>query len=174
MHLDLGHVFSFIILYTVGRTPWTGDQPVSRPLPTHRTALTQNTRRQTSMPGVGFEPTILVFERAKTVHAFDRAVTVMDTGLLQLVNTKNYSAIANSHTLHFRVRVLTGCRLSQSSSWPQLLPIHCIAASGLHKVSLASQAATHPWLTRVDPLLSSDSVNSGRFWATALETRSCC
>jgi hypothetical protein len=32
---------SFLILYTVGRTPWTGDQPVARPLPTHRTTQTQ-------------------------------------------------------------------------------------------------------------------------------------
>jgi hypothetical protein len=29
-------LFSFVILYTVGRTAWTGDQPVARPLPTHR------------------------------------------------------------------------------------------------------------------------------------------
>jgi hypothetical protein len=28
--------FNFFILYTVGRTPWTGDQPVARPLSTHR------------------------------------------------------------------------------------------------------------------------------------------
>jgi hypothetical protein len=28
--------FSFLILYTAGRAPWTGDQPVARPLPTHR------------------------------------------------------------------------------------------------------------------------------------------
>jgi hypothetical protein len=34
--VDLGHFFSFLILYTVGRTPWTGDQPVARPLPAHR------------------------------------------------------------------------------------------------------------------------------------------
>jgi hypothetical protein len=33
---DLGLFFSFLILYTVGRTPWTGDQTVARPLPTHR------------------------------------------------------------------------------------------------------------------------------------------
>jgi hypothetical protein len=33
--LDLGRFFSFLILYTVGNTPWTGDQPVERPLPTH-------------------------------------------------------------------------------------------------------------------------------------------
>jgi hypothetical protein len=30
------------------------------------------------MPEVGFEPTIPVFERAKTVHALDHADTVMD------------------------------------------------------------------------------------------------
>jgi hypothetical protein len=29
------------------------------------------------MPRVGFEHTIPVFERAKTVHAFDRAATVI-------------------------------------------------------------------------------------------------
>jgi hypothetical protein len=28
------------ITYTVGRTPWTGDQHVARSLPTHRTAQT--------------------------------------------------------------------------------------------------------------------------------------
>jgi hypothetical protein len=41
--------FSFLILYTVGRTPWIGDQPVARPLPTYRT-----TQTETSMPRVGF------------------------------------------------------------------------------------------------------------------------
>jgi hypothetical protein len=30
--------FSFLPFYTVSRTPCTGDQPVARPLPTHRTA----------------------------------------------------------------------------------------------------------------------------------------
>jgi hypothetical protein len=29
------------------------------------------------MPQVGFQPTIPVFERAKTVHALDRAATVI-------------------------------------------------------------------------------------------------
>jgi hypothetical protein len=40
----LGHglFISFLIFYTVGRTPWTGDQPVARPLPTHRKTQTQN------------------------------------------------------------------------------------------------------------------------------------
>jgi hypothetical protein len=74
---DLGRLFSLLILYTVGRTPWTGDQPVSRPLPTHRTTQKHNKRSQTSMPRVGLEPTIPVFERAKTVHALDRGATVI-------------------------------------------------------------------------------------------------
>jgi hypothetical protein len=33
-----------LIQYTVGRTSWTGDQPIARPLPTHRTTQTQNKR----------------------------------------------------------------------------------------------------------------------------------
>jgi hypothetical protein len=39
--------------------------------------LTQTQNKQTSMPQVGFEPTIPVFERAKTVHVLDRAATVI-------------------------------------------------------------------------------------------------
>jgi hypothetical protein len=69
-------LFQFLHLYTVGMTPWTGDQSVTRPLPTHRTE-TQNNCTQTSIPWVGFEPTIPVFERAKTVRALDRAATVI-------------------------------------------------------------------------------------------------
>jgi hypothetical protein len=37
----LAAFFSFLILYTDGRSLWTGDLPVARPLPTHRTQ-TQN------------------------------------------------------------------------------------------------------------------------------------
>jgi hypothetical protein len=37
------------------------------------------------MPQVGFEPTIPVFERATTVHALDRATTVIGI----LVSTKH-------------------------------------------------------------------------------------
>jgi hypothetical protein len=48
--VGLGHFFSFLILYTVGRTPWTRDQPFARPLPTHRTTQTQNKRTQCRHP----------------------------------------------------------------------------------------------------------------------------
>jgi hypothetical protein len=62
-------LFQFRSLYTEGTTPWTGDQPVARPLPTYR----MNAHRHP----VGLEPTIPVFERAKTVHALDREATVI-------------------------------------------------------------------------------------------------
>jgi hypothetical protein len=35
--LGLGRFFSFLVLYTVGRAHWTGDQPVARTLPAHIT-----------------------------------------------------------------------------------------------------------------------------------------
>jgi hypothetical protein len=74
---DLGRLSSFLILYTVGRTPWRGDQPVARPLPTHRITQTWNKCTQTSMPWVGFESTVPPFERAKRIHALDRAAAVI-------------------------------------------------------------------------------------------------
>jgi hypothetical protein len=70
--------FSFLI-YIVSRNPWTGDQ-----LPTHRATQTQNKRRQTSMPRVGFESMTPVFERAKTVYTLHRAATVIGLPLFTL------------------------------------------------------------------------------------------
>jgi hypothetical protein len=80
--LDLGHFFTFLILYTFRRTPWTGDQPVARPLPTCRTTQTQNKRTRTSIPQVGVEPTITAFERAKTVHVLECAAHCSRAGCL--------------------------------------------------------------------------------------------
>jgi hypothetical protein len=44
----------FMILYTIGGTPWIGDQSIARPQPTHRTTQTQNKHARTSVPEVGF------------------------------------------------------------------------------------------------------------------------
>jgi hypothetical protein len=74
--LWISDAFQFLNLYTVGCTPWTSDQLVIRPLPTHSTTQTENKGTQTSMPRLGFEPTLPVFERLETVHALDRAATV--------------------------------------------------------------------------------------------------
>jgi hypothetical protein len=70
---------TFSVLYTVNRTPWTGDQPITRPLPKHRTTQTRNKHTQTSMPRVEFEATTPVFEQVKTIHALDHAATVIGT-----------------------------------------------------------------------------------------------
>jgi hypothetical protein len=78
-------LFLFLNLYIIGRAPSTGHQPVARPLPTERTPSTQNKRTQPSMPRVGFEPTIPVFERAKTVHVLDRAAAVIGDSPLSLL-----------------------------------------------------------------------------------------
>jgi hypothetical protein len=80
----------FLNPYTVGMTPWTGDQAAARPLPTHRKTQTQNNRTQTSMPRVGFKPTILVFERTKTVHALERAATVIGSQSVQNIRVDLY------------------------------------------------------------------------------------
>jgi hypothetical protein len=53
------------------------DQPVARPLPANRTTQTQNKRAHTSMPQVGFGPTIPVFEQATIVHTLDKTVTMI-------------------------------------------------------------------------------------------------
>jgi hypothetical protein len=59
--------FQFLDPYTVGKAATC----------IHMTAQTQIKRTQTSMTRVGFQPTIPVSKRAKTVHALDRGATVI-------------------------------------------------------------------------------------------------
>jgi hypothetical protein len=68
-------LFTLLILYTFDRTPWTGDQPLGRPLPTHTTTQTRNKRTQISMPRKGFDTLTPVFEWANIVHALYLAAT---------------------------------------------------------------------------------------------------
>jgi hypothetical protein len=42
--LDHGGFHFLLYFYSVGRTTWQGDQPVARPLPTHRAARTEKTQ----------------------------------------------------------------------------------------------------------------------------------
>jgi hypothetical protein len=66
-----------LLIYTYsGRTPWTWDQPLTMPLPTHRTQA-QIKGTQTSMLRMGLEPTIPAFEQASTVHTSEGAATVI-------------------------------------------------------------------------------------------------
>jgi hypothetical protein len=70
--LGLGYSFSFLSLYTVGLLGW--GISLSQGLYLH---IEYTHTIQTSMPWVGFEPTIPTFEQAKTVHALHRATTVV-------------------------------------------------------------------------------------------------
>jgi hypothetical protein len=54
----------------------------------HRATQTEKKRGHTSMPRVGFKPTIPVFERAKTFHALDRTATVKNEHKLQMFRNK--------------------------------------------------------------------------------------
>jgi hypothetical protein len=71
-------LFQFLDLFkqSVGLFQWGISQPQGLYLHTGQ-HKTQNKSTQTSMPGMGLEPTIPVFEQAKTVHALDRATTVI-------------------------------------------------------------------------------------------------
>jgi hypothetical protein len=106
--LDIGHFFSFLILYTVGRTPWTTDQAVTRPLSAQRTAQTQNKCTQTPMLQVRIELTVPVFGRAKTVHALDRAATVVEQPILCYVISTCRSASLSKLKINQSIRLLEG------------------------------------------------------------------
>jgi hypothetical protein len=75
--------FQFRDHFTDGRTPWTSDQLIARPLPKHRI---DTYTYQTSMLYMGFEPTIPASERAKTVHALDRSATVTGAYILKFLS----------------------------------------------------------------------------------------
>jgi hypothetical protein len=61
-----------LILQRVCRTPWTGDQPVAKPLQYKHSKC-----RHISTPRVQFDPTIPVLERQKTFRALDRTATMI-------------------------------------------------------------------------------------------------
>jgi hypothetical protein len=77
--LGLGRVFSFLILHTVGRTPWTGDQPVARPLPVYRGTKTQNKCTQYRYPCLEWDsnPPSDCSSVRTLIHALDLAATVI-------------------------------------------------------------------------------------------------
>jgi hypothetical protein len=65
--LGLGHFFSVLILYSVDRSPWTGDEP-SRERYVHKT---QNKSTLTSMCRVGFEISNPDFKRGDIIEALE-------------------------------------------------------------------------------------------------------
>jgi hypothetical protein len=72
--VDLGRFLSLLIYTQSVGLLGRGISP-SQGRYLHTEQHKQNKSTQTSILRVGFEPTIPVFERAKTVHALDRVVT---------------------------------------------------------------------------------------------------
>jgi hypothetical protein len=48
---------------------------------------------QISMPRMGFEARVLVFERAKTFRALDHAATMIGTSYIQVSETNRYATL---------------------------------------------------------------------------------
>jgi hypothetical protein len=77
-------IFSFVIIYTISRSPWTVNQPVTEPLPTHMTAQRRiNTHRH---PCVEWDSNARP-QRSKTVHALGRADAVIGFETHQLIQS---------------------------------------------------------------------------------------
>jgi hypothetical protein len=85
---SIGLFLSFMIIFTEGRIPWTGQ---------HKHRINSYTH-QTSMPCVGFEPTIPASERVKTVHALHGWATV--TGFKN-INSPKYRSSHDVDSSHF-------------------------------------------------------------------------
>jgi hypothetical protein len=96
--LDLGRFFSFLMLYTVGRTHWRSHQTVGRPLPAHRTAQTQNKRTQTSMRRLGFEPMTPASERRSRFMLRPRGH--YDRRQHKIYGLKTFANINDQHCIH--------------------------------------------------------------------------
>jgi hypothetical protein len=126
--LDLGSFFSFLILYTAGRTPWTERISPSQGHYLHTGQHKQNKRKQTSMHWVGFEPTIPAFERAKTVHASDRAATVTTAQPNSfLLSPLNHLRLPTKGTASILILLVGGSRYI-ASGWIQENPISIVIA----------------------------------------------
>jgi hypothetical protein len=63
--------------YTDGRTTWTSDQPVARPLPKHRTTQHRINAHTDIHALSGIRTQDPTFERTKRVHVLHRASTVI-------------------------------------------------------------------------------------------------
>jgi hypothetical protein len=74
--VDLGRFFSFLI-YTQSVGLLGRGNSTSEGCYLHIGRHKHRINAQTSMPQVGFEPTLRVFERAQTVYALDGAATVI-------------------------------------------------------------------------------------------------
>jgi hypothetical protein len=97
LYLMVSRVFFYFDHFTDGRTPWTSDQLVARPLPKHRVTQTQN--KHIHIPNI---------------HKHNRPLWVAVQGLIR---PTPYTYIPNIHAL---CRIWThdpGFRASEGGTW---------------------------------------------------------
>jgi hypothetical protein len=112
--VELNRLFSFVILYTVGRTPWAGDQPDARPLPAHRI----NAHRHTCLEWDSNSRSQHSSERRQFMPHTARPATVI--GFLSTLSQLVSSASKRSRLLRFRRTFIA--RTACQRLYPALLP----------------------------------------------------
>jgi hypothetical protein len=120
--LGPGLCFSFVILYTVGRTPWTGDQPVTRPLPTHRTVQTKNKRTQTSNASSGIRTHVPSVRADEDSSCLSGGATVIRFSnilrtLISFLSENSEISLRTCHAHRFTVSYLLVCFLFRVKFW---------------------------------------------------------
>jgi hypothetical protein len=149
----------------VSRTPWTGDLSVARSLPTYRTTYTQNKRTQTSISRVGFILRTPMLLQTKTVHALDRAATMLkwscscDTywSILFIINSNFlfllFTVVASRHLIPGSTRpCVTGWGLSRGRIVPELAVgwvlniIHRKTREGVLVFKNTNKKEVHNWV----------------------------
>jgi hypothetical protein len=82
----------FLGPWTLFQFPWTGDQPVARPLPTHRTTQTQNKRIQYRHPCLNWDSTPRSQRSSKRRQFMPQTVRPMWSAILVYrINIRNSS-----------------------------------------------------------------------------------
>jgi hypothetical protein len=87
------------LCYTDGRTPWTSDQPVARPLPTHRTTQTQNKRTH--------KHTCLEWDSNPRINIMETFISSADTNTSVINNIPNRLRNPKTHYRVHQFKVLT-------------------------------------------------------------------
>jgi hypothetical protein len=112
--LGLGRFFSLLILYIVGRTPWTRYQPIARPIPTHR--MNAHTDNHASSEIQTHDPSVRANEDSSCLTPHGHCVRLNEG-----IHLSNASAFRNSlailHIIKKRERYMHTQKLCYSHIW---------------------------------------------------------
>jgi hypothetical protein len=121
-------LFSFLMLYTVGRTPWSSDQPVARPLPTNRATQTEN-RRKHRHPRLQWDSnprSQLLSERRQFIPQTARTIVI---GPKLFVQMKRYTKEEQCMDYSHEIQLTNSCNLIFQSVRDIEIDLHPIVFS---------------------------------------------